>query len=166
VTVSGIYLAPTIDVDKDVVKQGHPLTIFGQSSATSTISIMVNSSQELYFETPSDNNGVYSYTFITSPLELGNHSTHSLASKSGQVSNSSNAVAFQVGTQDVVRSQPGKGTCGPRGDLNCDGHVNLIDFSIEAHWYKKKGFPAAYDLNGDGKIDLVDFSIMASNWTG
>ncbi|MFA6385357.1 MAG: dockerin type I domain-containing protein, partial [Candidatus Paceibacterota bacterium] len=53
-----------------------------------------------------------------------------------------------------------------RGDLNCDNHVNLIDFSIMAYWYKKINPPEKVDLNNDGKITLVDFSIMAFNWTG
>jgi hypothetical protein len=52
------------------------------------------------------------------------------------------------------------------GDLNCDNHVNLVDFSIMAHWYKKLNPPAKVDLSGDGKVTLVDFSIMAYNWTG
>lgn len=164
-SVNGIFLAPTIDVDKTQVKRGNPIRVFGQSSPESTITISVNSDTELFFQTPSDKYGVYSYSFLTSPLELGSHSTHSNASKSGEVSGASRSVAFKVGTQDVLKVKA-ESKCGPRGDLNCDGKVNLVDFSIEAFWYKKKGFPAAYDLNGDKAISLVDFSIMASNWTG
>ena len=53
------------------------------------------------------------------------------------------------------------------GDLNCDGRVNIIDFSIMAYWYNKKTTPPTkIDLNGDGKITLIDFSIMAFYWTG
>lgn len=53
------------------------------------------------------------------------------------------------------------------GDINCDGKVNLIDFSIMAYWYKLRSAPPAnVDLNGDGKIRLVDFSILAYHWTG
>jgi hypothetical protein len=58
-----------------------------------------------------------------------------------------------------------------RGDLNNDGRVNLIDFSIAAYWYDKS-LPAVLltrekeRLNGDGRIDMADFSIMAYYWTG
>ena len=52
------------------------------------------------------------------------------------------------------------------GDLNCDGHVNLIDFSIMAYWYNRINPPKKVDLNHDGKVSLIDFSIMMFNWTG
>ena len=56
-----------------------------------------------------------------------------------------------------------------RADLNCDGYVNIVDFSILAYWYKRiLTLEAAkmVDLNHDGKVDLIDFSIMAYHWTG
>lgn len=54
-------------------------------------------------------------------------------------------------------------------DLNCDGRVNLVDFSILAYWWKRPLTAVAkqrVDFNGDGKVDLVDFSILAYHWTG
>jgi len=51
------------------------------------------------------------------------------------------------------------------GNLNSDGRIDLIDFSILLfNW----GIPKnpATDLNQDGKVDLVDFSIMLYWWTG
>ncbi len=164
--IDGIFLAPTIDVDKKQVKRGNPIRVFGQSSPLSTITITVNSDTELFFQTPSDKNGIYSYSFLTSPLELGTHGTYSNASKSGEVSPKSQTINFAVGTVDISKTKATAPLCGPRGDLNCDGRVNLVDFSIQAFWYKKKGFPPAYDLNSDKAISLIDFSIMASNWTG
>ena len=63
------------------------------------------------------------------------------------------------------------GTSYLRGDVNGDGRVNLIDFSIAAYWYRREPSPDFLSvekerLNGDGKITLVDFSIMAYYWTG
>ena len=50
------------------------------------------------------------------------------------------------------------------GDLNGDGKVNLVDFSIMlAHWGTNY---APADLNGDGTVDLPDLSILLFNWTG
>ncbi|MBU2544617.1 dockerin type I repeat-containing protein, partial [Patescibacteria group bacterium] len=58
-----------------------------------------------------------------------------------------------------------------KGDLNGDGRVNLVDFSIAAYWYKRTisaefAVKESERMNGDGKVDLVDFSIMAFYWTG
>lgn len=53
-----------------------------------------------------------------------------------------------------------------RGDLNRDGHVNIVDFSIMIYWQDKVNPPLGIDLNNDGKINIIDFSIMAYYWTG
>jgi hypothetical protein len=72
-----------------------------------------------------------------------------------------------VGTKNVLR---GKSKF-LKGDLNKDGRVNLLDFSIGAFWYKTTLSTSFKEvererLNGDGKMDLLDFSIMAFYWTG
>lgn len=167
--INGIFLAPTIDTDKKEVKKGNPIRVFGRSVPDSMITITVNSETELYFQAPSDADGVYAYSFLTTPLEYGDHSTKSNASRTGEISRTSKTVEFVVSDRDVLRSPAPEpaGTCGGRrGDLNCDGRVNLIDFSIDAFWYKKSGFPEKDDLNSDGQINIVDLSIMAANWTG
>jgi hypothetical protein len=164
--VGGIFIAPTIAVDKSEVKQGDNIAIFGQSSPVSQITISVNSNQQFFGQVNSDANGAYLYNFDTSPLEIGQHSTKSKAAFKGEISAFGKSVAFAVGTQNAPPVQK----CG-KADLNCDGRVNLIDFSIAAYWYKRP-LSAAFKLiekdrlNGDGKIDLIDFSIMAYYWTG
>lgn len=59
------------------------------------------------------------------------------------------------------------GTSAPSGggesDMNGDGKVNLVDFSILLTTWGKAG-PG--DINGDGTTNLADFSIMLFNWTG
>ncbi len=63
--------------------------------------------------------------------------------------------------------QPPKVCPGKIGDLNGDGRVDLIDFSILAYWWGRAVEPGAcYDLNHDGKVTLADFSILAYHWTG
>lgn len=67
------------------------------------------------------------------------------------------------------------------GDLNCDGHVDLVDAGILFYWWGqpvrepqvasaidavlKTGHPSP-DLNKDYSIDIFDLSILLSNWTG
>lgn len=163
--VSGIFLGPTISTDKEEVKRGNPITVFGRSVPESRVVITVNSETEQVFDAKADKDGIYSHTFTTEDLELGNHSTHSRAALGSEVSVTSRSVAFRVSTKDVVRSKTKPG-CPIRGDLNNDCRVNLVDFSIAAFWYKKAKPPAHIDLNGDGQVNLIDFSIMAFNWTG
>ena len=53
---------------------------------------------------------------------------------------------------------------GNRSDLNKDGKVNLVDFSILL--FNWKGSDTTADINQDGTVNLTDFSIMLANWTG
>jgi hypothetical protein len=168
-TVSGIFTAPTIAVDKSEVKRGDNIAIFGQSAPNSEITIAVNSDEEFFAKTPADKDGVYLYNFDTSPLAMEQHFTRSKSAYNGEISSFSNAVSFLVGTKNVFAGLPQK--CPAKADLNNDCRVNLVDFSIAAYWYKR---PLSADfklkekaqLSGDGKVDLVDFSIMAYYWTG
>lgn len=164
--VSGIFLSPTISVDKSEVKRGDNIAIFGQSAQSSEITIMVSSEEEYFVKTSADEDGIYLYNFDTAPLEIGQHFTKSKSALGEEISSFSKVVGFAVGTISVSE----KVECG-KADLNCDGRVNLVDFSIAAYWYKR---PLSVEfierekerLNGDGKVNLVDFSIMAYYWTG
>ena len=164
--IGGIFISPTIDVDKSEVKKGDNIAIFGQSSPRSSVTITVNSSVELFLQARSDVAGVYLYNLDTTPLDLGSHAAKSKAATSTEISDFGQTVGFTVGTQNVKKGATTK--CSLIGDLNCDGKVNLIDFSIMAYWYQRtlsgKGFNA--DLNHDNKVNLTDFSILASHWTG
>ncbi len=168
--VSGIFIAPTISVDKSEVKKGDTVAIFGQSTPSSVVTIGVNSPDEIFKPTPSDSNGAYLYNFDTVVLVLGQHSARSKTTIKNEVSPFSKSIGFIVGTQTVL-AQP-TGRCPQKADLNSDCRVNLIDFSIAAFWYKRVLSTdfirtlEATKLNGDGKIDLADFSIMAFYWTG
>jgi hypothetical protein len=54
--------------------------------------------------------------------------------------------------------------CSRIADLNCDGYVDLIDFSIMYYWFDKSSPPKRVDLRLDGRIDIYDFSVMAFYW--
>lgn len=49
------------------------------------------------------------------------------------------------------------------GDLNNDGKVNLIDYSILVTNLFSSDPAAQGDLNDDGKINLLDYSILVTN---
>jgi hypothetical protein len=168
ITAGNILFSPTIDIDKLEVKRGDFISIFGLSQPEASILINVNSDEELFFRTTSTKDGFYLYQLGTDILDKGDHFAKSKSILANQiVSNYSKVVSFKVGDKNIFKK---KQKCG-KADLNCDGRVNLIDFSIAAYWYKRK-LSSAFAviekerLNGDGKIDLVDFSIMAYYWTG
>ncbi len=162
--VSGIFLPPTISIDKIQVKRGEPLSIFGQSAPSSSVAVFINSDTELVKQVNADVSGVWLYKFDTLEVELGDHTTRARSSKDADITTFSQAVAFAVGTKTVFAEQQSK--CPLKGDINGDCRVNLIDFSIAAYWYKRPSPPVKVDLNGDGKVNIVDFSIMAFYWTG
>ena len=162
--VGGIFIAPTIAVDKSEVKRGDNITIFGQSTPASEITISVNSDEEFFVKKLSDASGAYVLYFDTSVLEMGQHNTKSKVALNGDISSFSKVIGFAVGTKNVLTQLPQK--TASKADLNGDKKVNLVDFSIAAYWYKRPNPPASSDLNKDGKVDLIDFSIMAFNWTG
>ncbi|MBI2635446.1 MAG: hypothetical protein HYW79_02780 [Parcubacteria group bacterium] len=162
--VGGIFIAPTISLDKSMVKRGDNLVVFGQSAPAADVLITINSDEEFYGKVKSDSGGVYLYNFDTTPLDFGSHNAKSKASLAGAISSFSQAIMFNVGTQNVAYPKITKKIL--KGDVNIDSKVNLIDFSIVAYWYNRANPPAKVDLNGDGKVNLIDFSIMAYYWTG
>ena len=166
--IGGVFIAPTIAVDKSEVKRGDNNAIFGQSVPSGEITIAVSSEEEFFGKTAADPNGAYLYNFDTTQLDMGQHFTKSKAAKEGAISSFSKAISFLVGTKNVS-AQPAK--CPAKADLNNDCRVNLVDFSIAAYWHKRalstEFKPKEIErLNGDGKVDLIDFSIMAFYWTG
>ncbi len=162
--IGNIFIAPSIAVDKSEVRRGDNIAIFGQSAPLSEITVNINSEEEFFVKKKSDANGVYLLNFDTSVLEMGQHSTKSKVYLDGEISSFSKVAAFIVGTKNVLLQSLEKIIS--KSDLNKDGKVNLIDFSIIAYWYKRANPPTLIDLNGDGKVNLIDFSIMAFNWTG
>ena len=162
--VSGIFIPPSFEIDKSEVRRGDILTFYGVSVPKARVSILVNSDEEIALHTTSSQDGTWVYKFDTDPLERGTHTARARAQKDNDITNFGHTRSFIVGSKNVEAAPPKKSP--ERGDLNNEGRVNLVDFSIMTYWYRKPDVPANIDLNGDGKITLVDFSIMAYYWTG
>ena len=168
-TISGIFITPTISTDKSQVRRGDNISIFGQTTPDSDVTIAVNSDDPQFGYVSSNEEGVYFHDFDSSVLELGDHSAKSKTTLDNQISEFGRSVAFVVGNANIVREgeDEDEGGCSAAAaDVNCDVKVNLVDFSIAAYWYKRSDVPSNVDLNNDGKVDLIDFSIMAYYWTG
>lgn len=163
--ISGILLSPTLAVSSNMFQLEDNITLFGQSAPNSQITISVHSSQEHLFQVNTDNTGVYSYDFQASLLEAGDHNAKSKTRLAQQLSTFSRVVNFWVlAPEEEAPLEPEEILA--EGDLNKDGRINLIDFSILAYWYKQVSPPPAVDLNGDKTVNLIDFSILAYYWTG
>lgn len=102
--VGGIFLSPTVSVDKSDVKRGDNLIIFGQSAPRSTVTISVHSNPEFFLQTKSDAIGAYLYMLNTASLEIGSHAVKAKAALSGQISDFGRTAEFNV-VQRTVQSK-------------------------------------------------------------
>jgi hypothetical protein len=164
VTIDGIFIAPTIATDKFEVRRGDPIILFGSTAPNAKVSISVNSVTELIKRVTANANGIWSYTLNSLELARGSYEGKARAITSNDISLFSDPAVFIVGTQNKSRPTTLRGN--KRCDINQDGRVNLLDFSILAFWYKRTGFPDKVDLNTDKRVDLSDVSILAYCWTG
>lgn len=157
-TVSGIFLPPTISLDKNSLQKGEILNILGMTAPQSEITIYVNSNTEITKTTHAGADGVYLYKFDTSPLQEGDHNTRSKAKDNvGNLTTFSDTLTFSITGQPSA--------CPKNADINNDQRVNLVDLSILLYnWGKPKSSRA--DLDCDGLVNLRDFSIMLYWWTG
>jgi len=162
-TVSGIFLSPTIEIDKFEVLKGEKVKIFGQTVPFGLVTMMIDPVLPNY-EATADINGVYEYFLDTSSLDFKTY-IPILKTRIGTIESSENSgPSFTVGQR--TSSSVIKNCQTIRADLNCDGRVNLVDFSILLFWHKKNDFPARVNLDEQNGINLVDFSIMVYYWTG
>lgn len=162
--LSNINITPTIKVVPDPVNPGTPLTISGYALPNATLTIENerdgSAASRQTLTATSDQNGAWSLSVPTNNFSVGTYKVRARATQTSGVSTNFSAyVLYGVG-QNAVRPTS--------ADLNRDGKVNLVDFSILLFWWNSNGGdsdPPA-DINADGRVNLVDFSILLFNWTG
>jgi len=160
--LNGVILPPTISVPSQNVDPGATIIVSGQSVPNSTVELHVNNNT-LTESTTAGSNGVWSISLDTSRLPIAEHTlrARTILGEPPLQTNSSFSTALQLFVGVAGRST------GP-ADLNRDGFVNLIDFSILIFWWGTNGGdsnPPA-DINGNARVGLEDFSILLFNWTG
>ncbi|MDD5039660.1 MAG: dockerin type I domain-containing protein [Patescibacteria group bacterium] len=175
-TISGIFLGPTITRTPPSIGPGETVTLSGTTAPESTVNVTLTSPQVgagagsnptkiAVHIASSDTNGRWLQLFNADDLVEGTHSAKAQATEpiSQAVSEFSDTVSFDVtgtGEPDVCAGAV-------PGDINCDGAVNLIDFSIMLfYWNASNPSNARADINQDGTVDIIDFSIMLYYWTG
>ncbi len=164
--LSNINVMPSIKVTPDPVQAESTLKISGYAIPNAIVTIENQSDKSSAnlktFTAISDTSGAWTYDMSTAGFKNGTYKVRAKAKQDvegGVSTNFSGYTFYGVGeAASVPRSS----------DLNRDGKVNLIDFSILLFWWNTDGGtsnPSA-DINGDGRVSLTDFSIMIFNWTG
>jgi len=157
-TISNIFIPSTISINPQAVLQGEKINIFGQVFPESNIRIFV-SPFDLVKETAASNQGKWSLDLETDSLEAGEYKVKNKSFYGeGEQSGFSQELSFKI----IKKVEACKGA-----DLNIDGKVDLVDFSILLYfWEQKKPANRCADINSDGTVDIIDFSIMMYQWTG
>jgi hypothetical protein len=162
-TVDNIFLGPSIGVDHSIVKKGDPIKIFGFTAPSSNVNLTIHSESEFTENVTSSISGAYFDSFNTAVLGIWRTHVEIPGKKANLLSAESFAADFQVGDKNVDNNPS---QC-KRSDLNCDGRVNLTDFSILLYyWHQASPANKRADINSSGLVDLTDFSILLYDWTG
>ncbi|MDP3993778.1 MAG: dockerin type I domain-containing protein [bacterium] len=163
-------LSPTSRLSHTIIKQGENLTASGYTMPNAEVSIWVDS--KIARSANSNQAGFWNGIINTSALALGKHEIKVQARQGTNTSQFSILLEFEVDPEKSVPTPPPKapgvpGAPAQRSDLNEDGRVNLVDFSILLyHWQRPAGSSLTADINKNGFVDLIDFSIMMYDWTG
>jgi hypothetical protein len=96
-TIGSIFLPPTIELSKVGLQRGETLNILGQTAPESKVNIFINSSEEIVKKTEAEKDGTWFYTFDTTPLEDGSHTSRAKAtSPSDLISTFSRTLSFYI----------------------------------------------------------------------
>lgn len=156
-TIANVLIPPTISASAVEIPRGEFLTLQGQTAPDVKVLADVFAGGKTSFRAESDQAGLWVLQIDTSSLTEGFNTAKALFELSIESSSGyGKSVGFLVGEGTLT------GTGSP--DLNGDGKVNLVDFSIFLISWGK--VDARSDFNKDGTANLGDFSIMLFNWTG
>lgn len=156
-TAANIFLPPTISVAPIRVSPGSPVLLSGQSVPLARIKTEIPSATTT-LSAVTDQRGNWALQLDTSDFKNGDHAAKAAFQISDAIkSGFGKSVTFTVGQSVSI------GSCG-KPDMNDDGKVNLVDFSIFLLSWQTTDEPA--DYNCDQRVNLADFSIMLFAWTG
>lgn len=155
-TVANVFLPPTIVLGAMQLEPGSPLTISGRTVPKAKVTTQISGAGGSSLSADADTSGKWALQLDTAPLAKGAHAAKAYFQLSDTVkSGFGKAVSFTIGAVAGGAKSP---------DLNKDGKVNLVDFSIFLlSWNSADDEP---DFNSDGAVNLADFSIMLFAWTG
>lgn len=147
--ISNILLSPTVTLTRNSITNGETTSFLGQGSPGSTVHVVLNGN-EVYSQVVTAGSD-WQYTFNNGYNASATNSLYAFLTRGGYT-NSVNSFTLSLTVGNCRRS-----------DLNCDGLVNLTDFSILLYYWDTSNSLA--DINKDGTVGLIDFSIMLFDWT-
>lgn len=165
-TISDIIVAPSFKLAKDSVDIGEDAHVSGFAVPGAVIGLIVRqsgtssaalASQQILVATTTAN-GAWNIVIDTSTFSKGTYLIKARTVLTKEItSDYSGPLFLDVG--QGARSRKAKNP-----DLNLDGKVNLIDFSIMlSHWLEDYDLA---DLTSDGIVNLSDVSVLLFYWTG
>lgn len=140
-------------------------TVNGQVSISATASDADSGIQKVEFLVDGavvgqDTTSPYTYSWDTTAVADGSHVITARATDGS--SNTATSASVNVMVQN---SSGGGDTTYWDEDINQDGTVNLLDFSLLASKFGQTGTDLGReDINGDGAVNLLDFSLLASKF--
>ncbi|MFC1687061.1 dockerin type I repeat-containing protein [Patescibacteria group bacterium] len=173
-TISGIFLGPSIISDRTTMTAGETLTLSGTTLPNGDVNVTLTTivgagaaagpPKIAVQVASSDGNGRWVQLYNADDLTVSAYEAKAQAIDpiTTFASEFSKTVNFEVTAGEV---DPCDGMS--PGDLNCDGLVNLVDFSILLfYWQDASPANPRADINTDGIVNITDFSIMLFYWTG
>jgi hypothetical protein len=161
--LSNINISPSIVVSPNPAEPGETITFSGYTLPDATVTVQTGRSDGTGTEVLtafSDGDGEWQVTYNTAGLGRDTYRVRASAEQlDGRAAGFSDYEFYGIGQEADTPLAP---------DLNQDGFVNLIDFSIMLFWWQTNGGdsdPPA-DINQDDTVSLTDFSILLFNWTG
>lgn len=158
--ISGQLLSPTAQLLTTSLQPGDMMTASGSAIPGGNLTIFTDSPLRTYYASAGAD-GSWTHTITNSSDYIyGDYRYYTLVSTNyGLQSLISNAQSFTI-----VSSGLSGTSCGDisQGDLNCDGNVDLTDFSILMYYWGTAS--GAADCNHDNIVNLTDFSIMMYYW--
>lgn len=164
-TITDVVVPPTIMLSKTSVSLAEEVLITGESVPNAKVEVAVQkvgsgnpSDLKKFTATTTGSIGAWEVKLNSKDLTKGTWDIKARTIVSTQLESSvSNALRLGVGAVPALGGAA-------QGDINGDGKMNLIDFSIMlSHWGTDD---ANADFNHDGVVSLADFSILLFNWTG
>jgi cysteine-rich repeat protein len=157
-TVANVFIPPSVSVSSPQVTPGDFVTVSGETVPNATVMTEIGSDKgKSALTATAADTGAWAIQIDSNSLNNGFNTVKAFFQTAADTkSGYGRAVSFYVGTEPLSSVIS--------ADVNSDGKVNLVDFSIFLlEW---GGTNIRFDFNQDGSVSLADFSIMLFNWTG
>jgi hypothetical protein len=152
-TVANVFLPPSIAVSATRIPPGEPLTISGYTVPFATTTVLIQPGETKPIIAAADKSGAWAIQVDTASLKNGFHTAKAAFQLSPIIkSGYGKALNFYVGT-DLPKNAPSP-------DLNHDGKVNLVDFSIFLLSWNTDTWDT--DFNQDGTTTWQTFPSCSS----